>query len=79
MALFSEDLRKFQELEKQYRTQLTEYQAEAAAYNALLKHDPKNPDLPQHYAEVEKKGEVAQKTYAGLEAMRRARLSSSAA
>jgi uncharacterized protein YeaO (DUF488 family) len=71
MALFSEDLKTFQELEERYRQELAEYQAAAASYNALLERGQDDPSLPKLYAEVQEKNEKARKTYGELESLRR--------
>lgn len=71
MALFSEDLKRLQDLEEQYRQQVADYQTEVAAYRTLLEHKPEDPDLPKRYKEVEEKNQVVQQTYAELDRLRR--------
>ena len=72
VALFSQDLKRLQDLEQQYRQELTEYQAEATAYRTLLEHKPDDPDLPRRYKELEAKNRRVQEMYAELERLRRA-------
>jgi septation ring formation regulator EzrA len=71
VALFSEDLKRLQDLEVQYRKELAEYQAEAAEYRTLLEHKPDDPDLPKRYEQLEAKNKQVQETYAKLERLRR--------
>lgn len=72
MALFSQDLKRLQDLEQQYRQELAEYQAEATAYRTLLEHKPNDPELPKRYEELEVKNRKVQETYRELERLRRA-------
>ena len=72
MPPFSEDLKRFQELEEKYRKELAEYEAVAEAYRAFLTANPNDPDLAKRYEDVERKNSQAQSTYAELERLRRA-------
>jgi hypothetical protein len=74
VATYSGDLRKFQELEEQYRRELADYETEAATYKSQLQLQPDDPELLKRYALVEEKGRQARRTYDELEQLRRALL-----
>ena len=71
MPIFSDDLRKYQELEERYKVELADYESESRAYQILLERDPKEPALAGHYTKVSEKNRKVQQTYAELEQMRR--------
>jgi len=74
VATYSGDLRKFQELEEQYRRELADYETEAATYKSQLQLHPDDPELLKRYELVEEKGRRARRTYDELEQLRRALL-----
>jgi transketolase N-terminal domain/subunit len=76
VASFSEDLRRFKELEERYRRELAEYETEAATYKNHLQMQPNDPELLKRYELVEQKGRQARATYDELEQLRRALLPS---
>jgi archaellum component FlaC len=71
VALFSEDLRRLQELEERYRRELSEYEALAIEYRTLLDRHPHDPELPKLYESVESKSRQVQETWNELDRLRR--------
>lgn len=58
-------------LEEAYQKALVEFEQASDSYLALLKDEPKRPNLIGIYREVTAKGDRARATYADFEALRR--------